>query len=154
VLEALFALLAEVFIEGGIALLFEVLTRAFQGIMPSFRSRHQLSLEHDPPEPTLFDWLADAVPLWLRSMLLSAAVGAAMGMLSLLIFTPGERAPGVLSAFWRHANLLLSPLLCGTAMAMLGAWRSRRGLSVLSLDRFLCGWVFAQALVGVRFVLG
>lgn len=52
----------------------------------------------------------------------------------------------------RKLNLLVTPLAAGGMMALLGAWRARRGDSVLRIDRFAYGYVFALSLALVRFV--
>ncbi len=72
--------------------------------------------------------------------------GAVAGGLSLLVF-PSPLVGGGL----RLANLLVTPVLAGLAMAWLGAWRVRRGQEVLRLDRFTYGYLFALALALVRF---
>jgi hypothetical protein len=52
------------------------------------------------------------------------------------------------------ANLALTPLLAGIAMNALGAWRLRRKQSLIRLDRFTYGYLFALAMALVRFVFG
>jgi hypothetical protein len=47
--------------------------------------------------------------------------------------------------------LVLTPLLAGGIMAVLGAWRARRGQTVLRIDRFAYGYLFALGLAVVRF---
>jgi hypothetical protein len=76
-----------------------------------------------------------------------ALAGAAAGAVSLAV------APHAwLARPWlRVANLVLSPLLAGGAVAALGAFRARRGLVVLPLDRFVGGFAFALAFALVRF---
>ena len=51
----------------------------------------------------------------------------------------------------RLANLALTPLLAGLAMASLGAWRSRRGQPTFRIDRFSYGYLFALSMAVVRF---
>ncbi len=73
--------------------------------------------------------------------------GAAAGGLSLLVFHHHlVSAPAL-----RIANLLITPLLAGLFMSVLGAWRSRRGQAVLRIDRFTYGYLFALGLAAVRF---
>lgn len=74
-------------------------------------------------------------------------LGAACGALSLWVF------PGffVKSHAGRVVSLVATPILAGLAMAMLGAWRRRRGEPLLRLDRFACGYAFALAMAAVRF---
>jgi multisubunit Na+/H+ antiporter MnhG subunit len=54
----------------------------------------------------------------------------------------------------RIAVLVLVPLLSGVAMSILGAWRRRRDQSIIRLDRFAYGYVFALAMASVRFIWG
>lgn len=72
--------------------------------------------------------------------------GAAAGGLSLLVF-PQHLTPEA----WRVAHLLATPVAVGIAMMMLGRWRARRGDTVLRIDRFACGYLFALSLALVRF---
>jgi hypothetical protein len=39
-------------------------------------------------------------------------------------------------------------------MALLGAWRARRGQDLIRLDRFAYGYLFALAMAAMRFALG
>lgn len=73
--------------------------------------------------------------------------GAVAGGLSLLVF-PQHLTP----EDWRIAHLLATPFAVGVAMMMLGRWRARRGDTVLRIDRFACGYLFALSLALVRFV--
>lgn len=52
----------------------------------------------------------------------------------------------------RKLNLLVTPLASGGMMALVGAWRAKRGDPVLRIDTFAYGYVFALALALVRFV--
>lgn len=79
-----------------------------------------------------------------------ALLGAVAGGLSWLIFPGLFIAPG--SA--RIANLVLTPIAAGAAMAWLGRWRSRRGQEVIHLDRFAYGYLFALAMAFTRYALG
>ena len=51
---------------------------------------------------------------------------------------------------WRIANIALTPVLIGLAMAALGRRRRRRGREPLALEKFSLGWVFAFALLAMR----
>jgi hypothetical protein len=73
-------------------------------------------------------------------------LGAAAGGVSLLL-APTSLVPEE----WRVANLVLVPLIAGAAMVGLGAWRAKRGQSLVRLDRFVYGYLFALALAAVRF---
>lgn len=54
----------------------------------------------------------------------------------------------------RVVSLVVTPVLAGFAMALMGAWRRRRGDELLRLDRFAYGYVFALAMAAVRFSFG
>jgi hypothetical protein len=73
--------------------------------------------------------------------------GAAAGGLSLLVFPSSFVASPAL----RVVNLVVTPLVSGALMSVLGAWRRRRGQELIRLDRFAYGLVFAFAMAGVRF---
>jgi hypothetical protein len=77
-----------------------------------------------------------------------ALLGAALGGTTLLVFPSRLFATQAL----RVANLVITPVLLGALMAMLGARRIRRGLMVLPIDRFVGGFAFALAFAIVRFV--
>ena len=76
-----------------------------------------------------------------------ALLGALLGGLSLWLF------PGHLTreGWPRLLNLVLTPVLAGLAMALLGRWRARRGDPVLRIDRFAYGYLFALAVAVVRY---
>ncbi|PTT92033.1 hypothetical protein DBR42_02780 [Pelomonas sp. HMWF004] len=50
----------------------------------------------------------------------------------------------------RLLNLVVTPVIAGLVMSLLGRWRARRGDPVLRIDRFACGYLFALALSVVR----
>ena len=79
-----------------------------------------------------------------------AAFGAIAGGLSLWVF------PNlfIASHLGRVANVVVTPILAGAAMAMLGAWRRRRDQSTVLLDRFAYAFIFAMAMALVRFRFG
>ena len=52
----------------------------------------------------------------------------------------------------RIAVLVLVPIAAGIAMALIGAWRRCRDQTLIRLDRFAYGYVFALALALVRFL--
>ena len=74
--------------------------------------------------------------------------GGILGGLSLLVL------PSSFIAFplGRIANLIISPLLVGLAMAWIGRWRSKRGNESIRLERFWYGALFALGLALVRFI--
>jgi hypothetical protein len=73
--------------------------------------------------------------------------GCIFGGLSLLAFAAHLTPAGVP----RLLNLLLTPLAVGLCMVALGRWRARRGDSVLRIDRFFYGYLFALGFALVRF---
>jgi hypothetical protein len=76
-----------------------------------------------------------------------AMFGAIAGGLSLLVLPEHlVHAPHL-----RTVNLLLTPLAVGASMAAIGTWRARHGQSLLRIDRFFHGYVFALAFALVRF---
>lgn len=74
-------------------------------------------------------------------------LGAILGGLSLIFFPHAF----IHHPMARFANLLLSPTASGLSMALLGAWRRRRGQQVLGIDRFAYGFLMGLAMSGVRF---
>ena len=78
-----------------------------------------------------------------------AIFGAVLGWLSLLVF-PSHL---VTSEALRIVNLILTPIAAGALMCAMGAWRAKRGQSVLRIDKFSYGYLFALALALVRFGL-
>ena len=74
--------------------------------------------------------------------------GALVGALSLWLFPTAW----LQSPWARVANLAVAPLAAGATMALMGAWRRRRGEPLLRIDRFSYGTLFALALAVVRFV--
>lgn len=75
-----------------------------------------------------------------------AIFGLLAGGLSLLLL-PHH----LVGAGWRWANLLVTPLAGGLLMSLLGTWRAGRSQSLLRIDRFAYGFLFALALALVRF---
>jgi hypothetical protein len=72
---------------------------------------------------------------------------------------------GALSLWWfpnlfitshagRIANVIVTPVLSGLAMAALGAWRRRRDQQTILLDRFAYAFIFAMAMALVRLRFG
>jgi hypothetical protein len=52
----------------------------------------------------------------------------------------------------RWVNLVLTPVLVGCCMWLLGVWRLKHGQCVLRIDRFSYGYLFALSVALVRFV--
>lgn len=53
---------------------------------------------------------------------------------------------------FRILNLVVTPVVVGLLMSLMGVWRARRGDALLRLDRFAYGYLFALSLALVRFV--
>ena len=75
-------------------------------------------------------------------------LGALAGGLSLLIFPHSAIADPDL----RLANLLVTPVLIGAAMMLVGWVRQKKGQNLVRLDRFGYAFVFAFAMALVRFI--
>jgi len=75
-------------------------------------------------------------------------IGLILGGISLLVFprsfVRSERFHGI--------NLLITPLVAGLVMGAVGRWRARHGDTLLRLDSFVYGFLFAFAMALVRFV--
>ena len=79
-----------------------------------------------------------------------ALLGAIAGGLSLWWFPQLFIA----SHAGRIANVIVTPILSGGAMAMLGAWRRRREQHTVLIDRFAYAFIFAMAMALVRLRFG
>ena len=79
-----------------------------------------------------------------------AALGAVAGAFSLWWF------PKLFigSQVGRIANVIVTPILSGAAMAAFGAWRRRRDQPTILLDRFAYAFIFAMAMALVRLRFG
>lgn len=75
-----------------------------------------------------------------------AILGAIVGGLSLLILPMHLAGEGL-----RLANLLLTPIAVGLLMSAIGARRARNGQSVLRIDRFAWGYLFALSFALIRY---
>ncbi|HEX7151900.1 MAG TPA: hypothetical protein VF618_10460 [Thermoanaerobaculia bacterium] len=80
-------------------------------------------------------------------VVLSAAAGAAVGGLSLLVFPDHF----IRSAALRLASLIVTPLLAGGVFAAIGRRRVRKGKRASALEAFLPAFVCALALALVRY---
>ena len=121
-IEIIFQFLAELLLQVFGEALIEM---GFHAVAEPFRK---------PPRP----WIA-AIGYFL--------FGAIIGGLSLLLVASHM----VNDKGLRVANLVLTPIAAGLCMGALGAWRARRGQTVLRLDRFSYGYLFALAFALVRF---
>lgn len=79
-----------------------------------------------------------------------ALLGALCGALSLWLFPNFF----IRSHVGRGISLVVTPLLAAAAMALVGAWRRKRGEELVRLDRFTYGYVFAFAMAAIRFSFG
>jgi hypothetical protein len=74
-------------------------------------------------------------------------LGAIAGAISMLaapaLFISGHGA--------QIASLVITPILAGVAMNLVGAWRRQRGQDIVRLDRFAYGYLFALSMAVVRF---
>jgi uncharacterized membrane-anchored protein len=127
-MEFLFELLFEFFGEIMVQVVFEALASAGLHIVR----------DPDAPPRTTNPWLL---------IFGYALLGAVAGGLSLLVFSHAlVDAPTA-----RLVNLVVAPVAGGLAMAVIGAWRQRRDMAGIALDRFTYGYVFAFAMALVRF---
>ena len=79
-----------------------------------------------------------------------AVFGAIAGALSLWLVP----TLFIASPVGRAVNVLVTPVLAGASMALLGAWRRRREQSTVLLDRFAYAFIFAMAMALVRLRFG
>ena len=84
---------------------------------------------------------------WLRA-LGYVLLGALAGGLSLWLYPQSF----IQSSAGRLGNLLLAPVAMGLCMAIMGAWRKKRGQQTLGIDHFAYGYVFALSMSLVRFL--
>lgn len=77
-----------------------------------------------------------------------AIFGSAAGALTLWAFPAHFVTDGTL----RVLNLVVTPIAVGLLMGAIGAWRARRGQTLLRIDRFAYGYLFALSLALVRFL--
>lgn len=74
--------------------------------------------------------------------------GLILGGLSLLIFPH----PFMRSERFHGINLIITPVLAGLTMSAIGRLRERQGKTVMRLDSFLYGFIFAFTIAAIRFV--
>ena len=86
-----------------------------------------------------------------RSPILAAIgyvlLGLIFGFLSLFVFPE----PFFQSERFHGINLIITPVLTGLAMGQIGRLRERQGKTVIRLDSFIYGFLFAFAMALVRF---
>ena len=75
-------------------------------------------------------------------------LGLIMGGVSLLIFPESF----VRSERFHGINLLITPVLAGLVMGTIGQLRKRQGKTIIRLDSFVYGFIFAFMMALVRFL--
>ena len=74
--------------------------------------------------------------------------GAVAGAISLLILPSSV----ISNPVFRQINVLVTPLVAGGVMMLIGRQRGKRGQSIVRLDRFGYAYAFALAMAVVRYV--
>lgn len=74
--------------------------------------------------------------------------GAMAGGISLLILPKSM----ISNLVFRQINVLLTPLVAGGVMMLIGRQRGKRGQSLVRLDRFGYAFAFALAMAVVRYI--
>lgn len=82
----------------------------------------------------------------LLTLIMYLGIGVLVGFFSLLIFP---------NYFVRSANppgisLLITPVLAGFTMSAIGWFRERQGKSLIRLETFSCGFIFAFGMALIR----
>lgn len=119
-LEFIFEIIGEFLLQAAIEVLGEL---GLHSMAEPFRK---------PPNP----WLASI------GYFIFGAIG---GGISLLIFPTHLVAESL-----RWVNLVFTPVAVGLLMCGLGAWRAKHGQTVLRIDRFSYGFLFAFSLALIR----
>ncbi len=127
-IEAIFEIVFEILIQGGAEIIAEVVTHK------SRKRRRARGIEPKPMNPVA------AAVLWF-------ALGAVMGGGSLIFFPHSF----IHSESLRIANLIVTPLVLGALMALLGRRRLANGEETVPLDKFSNAALFALGMAGVRF---
>jgi hypothetical protein len=74
--------------------------------------------------------------------------GGIVGAASLFIFpTLMIKSPA-----FRIINLIITPIIAGLFMSLVGSWRIKKGQDLLRIDTFMYGALFAFGLAVVRFL--
>jgi hypothetical protein len=82
-----------------------------------------------------------------------ALLGVMVGGVSLLVFPRAlVRGASFHGTSFHGIGLLISPLLAGFVMSAIGSLRRRRGMSLIRLDSFAYGFIFAFGMALIRFL--
>lgn len=127
-IEAILEIVFEILIQGGAELIAEVVTHKTR------KRRRARGIEPKPMKPVVTGLL------WL-------AGGALMGAGSLLFFPHSF----IHSESLRIANLIVTPLVLGALMALLGRKRLANGEEIVPIDKFSNAALFALGMAAVRF---
>lgn len=73
--------------------------------------------------------------------------GSIFGGISLLVLPDHLTSAGPI----RIVNLIITPIVVGLCMVAIGAWRKRRGDTILRIDKFFYGYLFALSFALIRF---
>ncbi|MDI1227086.1 MAG: hypothetical protein PSY14_05325 [bacterium] len=128
-IEAIFEIVFEILIQGGAEIIAEVVTHK------SRKRKRARGIEPKPMNPVLTGIL------WL-------GCGAVMGAGSLVFFPHSF----IHSESLRIANLIVTPLVLGAVMALLGRRRLDNGEEIVPLDKFGNAALFAFGMALVRFL--
>lgn len=127
-MEFLFTLIAELVLEFILAAFFELLAEiGLRSFGEPFRQR-----ESRNPVLAAIGYLM---------------FGAILGGISLLVFPNSF----VRSESFHGISLFISPILAGFFMSLIGRIRKQQGKSLLRLDSFIYGFLFAFPIAAVRF---
>lgn len=114
-------ILAEIFLQFFIELLVEL------GI-------HGLKAKASPLHPVL-------------AFFVYVMLGTGFGVLS-SVFLQQRFLDGQMAAF---ANLAITPVVVGAAFGLIGAWRTKHGMTLVRMDKFFYGYTFALAFALARY---
>jgi hypothetical protein len=70
-----------------------------------------------------------------------ALIGAGLGLMT-AVFFPHHLISHPMA---KYINLAVTPLLVGLAMGLVGAWRAKKGGTLVRIDKFWYGYAFALA---------
>lgn len=73
--------------------------------------------------------------------------GAICGGLSLIAFSLHFMSPP-----WRILNLIVTPLVVGGMMSLMGNWRASQGGNLIRFNQFVYGYLFALSFAMIRFL--